>query len=527
MRTVQIRWAKVALFALCLEPSADLLWRFFAQRLGANPIEYVTHATGDWALRLLLITLAVTPLRKLPGLTPLIRFRRMLGLFAFFYGCLHFLTYLWLDKFLDTSEILGDIAKRPFITIGFIAVVLMAPLAITSTDGWVRRLGGLRWQRLHRLVYIVGFAAVVHYYWLVKSDIRLPVFYATVLGILLVARIVAPRTGNRPKPVRLRLSGVRPETDDSVTLRFALLGRKRMEAKPGQFLTFDWVVDGKRVPRSYSISSSPRDGKHVEITVKRQGYVSSYLNRSARRGMTVTAHGPYGQFYFDEKRDRSVTMIAAGSGITPCISMLRYIADSAPSTQVELLYGVRSERDIIFERDLHDLQARIPQFNYTIIASRAGNAWRGPRGHIDREHIERRMSQLADQTFFVCGPVGFMSDVTEALSSLGVPAERVLRERFTVVSASVSPGAEYAVDFARSGKKGQGTSAETLLAIAEKNGIAIQASCRVGQCGTCATRILEGEVDMEVTDGLDPALRAQGYRLLCVGYGRNHTVLDA
>src|SRR5215470_19364727 len=128
--------------------------------MSANPIEYITHATGDWALRFLLITLAITPLRWLFALPELIRFRRMLGLFAFFYGCLHFLTYLWLDKFFDISEILADIAKRPFITIGFTAVVLMVPLAITSTAGWIRRLGGRRWQALHRLIYIIATAGV-------------------------------------------------------------------------------------------------------------------------------------------------------------------------------------------------------------------------------------------------------------------------------------------------------------------------------------------------------------------------------
>jgi methionine sulfoxide reductase heme-binding subunit len=141
-KLIQSRWVKVALFALSIEPVADLGWRAITQHLGANPIEYISHATGDWALRFLLISLAITPFRKICALLEFIRFRRMLGLFAFFYGCLHFLTYLWLDKFFDVSEILADIAKRPSITIGFTAVVLMVPLAITSTAGWIRRLGG-------------------------------------------------------------------------------------------------------------------------------------------------------------------------------------------------------------------------------------------------------------------------------------------------------------------------------------------------------------------------------------------------
>jgi len=136
------------------------------------------------------ITLAITPLRKLLGVPDLIRFRRPLGLFAFFYGCLHFLTYLWFDKLFDFHEIWKDVAKRPFITAGFTAFVLLVPLALTSTKGWIRRLGGKRWQRLHRLIYATAIAAVVHYYWLVKSDVRLPLFYGALVAVLLLYRLV-------------------------------------------------------------------------------------------------------------------------------------------------------------------------------------------------------------------------------------------------------------------------------------------------------------------------------------------------
>ena len=194
-----MRAAKAALFALCLVPFALLLWRGTHDGLGANPIEFITHATGDWTLRFLIITLAITPVRKVFGWPQLVRFRRMLGLFAFFYGCLHFLTYVWLDKFFDVSAMLKDVAKRPFITAGFTAFVLLIPLALTSTAGWIRRMGGRRWQMLHRLIYISGAAAAVHYYWLVKSDIRLPFFYAAVVGMLLLWRVVNRR---KAPPVR-------------------------------------------------------------------------------------------------------------------------------------------------------------------------------------------------------------------------------------------------------------------------------------------------------------------------------------
>jgi sulfoxide reductase heme-binding subunit YedZ len=187
------RWIKAPVFVLCLSPIFLLGWRALHNGLGANPIEFITHFTGDWTLRFLVIVLAITPLRKILRWPDLIRFRRMAGLFAFFYGCLHFLTYIWLDKFFDLSETWKDVIKRPFITAGFLAFVSMAPLAITSTAGWIRRLGGARWQMLHRLVYLSAIAGVVHYYWLVKSDVRWPLAYASAVGVLLVYRILMSR----------------------------------------------------------------------------------------------------------------------------------------------------------------------------------------------------------------------------------------------------------------------------------------------------------------------------------------------
>src|SRR5438477_12895289 len=185
-----IRLIKIVVFVACLVPVGLLGWDAYTQNLGANPIEKITHTTGDWTLRFLLITLSITPLRKLLGVPALIKFRRMLGLYAFFYGTLHFLTYIWLDKFFNVHEMLIDIAKRKFITVGFTAFILLIPLAITSTAGWIRRLGGKRWQKLHRLIYISAIAGVIHYLWLVKKDIREPLEYGAVLAVLLGYRIV-------------------------------------------------------------------------------------------------------------------------------------------------------------------------------------------------------------------------------------------------------------------------------------------------------------------------------------------------
>ncbi|MPZ76588.1 MAG: sulfoxide reductase heme-binding subunit YedZ [Deltaproteobacteria bacterium] len=182
-------WLKPAVFLACLIPLGQLGYNAYTGNLTANPIEFITRFTGSWALILLLSSLAVTPLRKICGWNALIKYRRMLGLFAFFYAALHFLTYMVLDHFFDFQAIVKDILKRPYVTAGFTSLVLMIPLAITSTASMIRRLGK-RWQQLHRLVYFAAAAAVLHFYWLVKADIRRPVQYGLVLAVLLGSRLV-------------------------------------------------------------------------------------------------------------------------------------------------------------------------------------------------------------------------------------------------------------------------------------------------------------------------------------------------
>ena len=185
-----IAWIKAVIFVLALFPLFNLGIAAYSDNLGANPIEKITHSTGYWTLVFLLITLTLTPLRRLLGLTWVIRLRRMLGLFAFFYGCLHFLTYMVLDQFFDWENIIKDIVKRPYITIGFSALLLMIPLAVTSTDSMIRKLGGKRWRWLHRLIYISAIGGVAHFCWLVKKDLTNPITFAILLTVLLIVRIV-------------------------------------------------------------------------------------------------------------------------------------------------------------------------------------------------------------------------------------------------------------------------------------------------------------------------------------------------
>ena len=186
---------KRLLFVACSVPFCLLLYNGFTNNLTANPIKEITHFTGEWTLNLLLATLAVTPLRKITGNNSLIRYRRMLGLFTFFYACLHFSTYLVLDQFFDWNEIVLDVAKRPYITVGFTAFTLLIPLAVTSTNRMVQRLGN-NWRKLHRLIYLIGALAIIHYLWLVKADLLPPIIYGVILCILLALR------SSRVKPRR-------------------------------------------------------------------------------------------------------------------------------------------------------------------------------------------------------------------------------------------------------------------------------------------------------------------------------------
>jgi methionine sulfoxide reductase heme-binding subunit len=188
-KTLTSKWSKVVLFLLCLGPLAAIIWPFAFGYTIPNPLEFIQHGTGDWTLRFLVITLTITPLRQLLHIPELIRFRRMLGLFAFFYACLHFTTYLVFDKVFDLHEIWKDVYKRPFITVGFLAFTLLIPLAVTSTAGWIRRLGGRRWRILHRAIYISAVCGVIHYYWLVKSAVIRPLFYGVLVALLLAWRV--------------------------------------------------------------------------------------------------------------------------------------------------------------------------------------------------------------------------------------------------------------------------------------------------------------------------------------------------
>ena len=187
----QFKLIKASLFLLALLPFVRLAVFAALDKLGANPVEFITRNTGDWTLYLLCITLAVTPLRRLTNWNWLVKLRRMTGLYAFFYATLHFATFIWFDHFFDLAEMWKDVLKRPFITVGFIAFVLLLPLALTSTNGMIRRLGAKRWQWLHKLIYIIGPLGILHFWWMKagKHDFERPILFGAIIAVLLLARV--------------------------------------------------------------------------------------------------------------------------------------------------------------------------------------------------------------------------------------------------------------------------------------------------------------------------------------------------
>ena len=334
------------------------------------------------------------------------------------------------------------------------------------------------------------------------------------------------------KSLLLLLSRIQVQTHDTKTLRFLLPLHERVHVRPGQFLTFHWIVDGRAVARSYSICSSPLQTGYLEITVKcaEGGCVSTFLNQRARIGLTVEAQGPSGRFCFDESQDTRIVLIAGGSGITPMMSMLRYIDDLGLAAEVTLLYFVRTSRDIIFANKLAKLRASIQNFRYTVILSRPDESWKGATGYLTRELLENNVSQISSSTFFLCGPEPLMKSACSILHSLGIPDTQIRQESFGARTAPSSAPVEHKPSgklvLARSRRSCDLLEGRTLLESAETSGIFLPFSCRQGECGTCALRVVSGRVRMSTEEGLYPEQKEQGYALACVAHGEGIVTVD-
>jgi ferredoxin-NADP reductase len=336
-------------------------------------------------------------------------------------------------------------------------------------------------------------------------------------------------------PFILQLVQITEQTPDSKTLRFAVTGERKLDAQPGQFLTFSFLFDGKKETRCYSICSSPARSGYVEITPKRvkDGRVSVFLNDRAAVGMTVEATGPFGRFYLTPANDKKIVLLAAGSGITPMIAMLRYLDDLCIDTQATLLYCVRTRSDIMFRREFDELQGRLKNFRYHVLLSQPDAEWLGARGHINGDFIRKTVPEMDGRVFFLCGPAPFMQTVRGSLTDSGVQPERIRQETFGGAGAEPKPAmprtAEtgFTVEFASSGKTGTVLEGQTLLEAAAQAGVEIPSACRQGQCGTCKTRLLAGDVQMTAEQGLDPESKARGFVLTCVGHANGNVRLDA
>jgi ferredoxin-NADP reductase len=247
----------------------------------------------------------------------------------------------------------------------------------------------------------------------------------------------------------------------------------------------------------------------------------------------VEATGPFGQFYLNHANDKKIVLLAAGSGITPMMSMLRYMDDLCLGTETTLLYCVRTAEDIIFREELEQLEARLASFRHHVLLSQPNSDWAGGRGHISREFVCKTVPEPEDRVFFLCGPPGFMDAARAILTSLGVASERIRQETFGGAGAApktslgLPNGNTFALEFAKSRKTATVVEGQTLLEAAAEADVLIPSACRQGQCGTCKTRLLEGRVRMTTENGLDPESKARGFVLTCVGHAEGNVTLEA
>ncbi|MEP6655105.1 MAG: ferric reductase-like transmembrane domain-containing protein, partial [Myxococcales bacterium] len=368
-RKHDVRFAKLVVILNGLVPGLTLAWDALHHQIGANGVNYALHTTGLLSFIFLLLSLLVTPLRKLTGWNTLISFRRSLGLYGFFYACSHFLIFFIFDRALGVRSTVHEILVRRYLQIGTAGLLLMVPLALTSTNAMVMRLGAKRWKGLHRLSYVVAIAAAVHYYLLVKSDVRQPLAFAAVLAILLGYRVVRwvidrgearqraqlstarvalstatalpPAAGLKPRywSGELRVARVFDETPDVRTFRLVPEdgGPLPFDHQPGQYLNLALTIAGKRVNRSYTIASSPTRGHYCEVTVKRSadGHGSWHLHDSIPAGSKLKVSAPAGKFFFTGAAGAaaSSSASAAASGAASAAS------DSPAPEQVVLIAG--------------------------------------------------------------------------------------------------------------------------------------------------------------------------------------------
>ncbi len=570
-RIVDNKFAKLLVSINALVPAALLVWDAFHNGLGVNDVNFAIKTTGLIGLILLVVSLLITPLRKLTGWQTLIAVRRNLGVIGFLYIAAHFLIFFWWDQDGSVRTTVSEIIDRPYLWFGFGALVLMLPLAVTSTDGMLSRLGAKRWKLLHRLAYPAIIGGVIHYLLLVKSDHRQPTVFAVILGAALLYRMVTHyldlrgqvrtahdkidklRTAARSGPTRkfwsgqLKIARIFDETHDVRTFRLVSPdgGALPFQHVAGQYLNLQLMIDGKRVNRSYTIASSPTRSAYCEISVKKaaNGYGSKHLHETWKEGDLIKVSAPAGKFVFAGHESERVVLLAGGIGITPMMSVVRSLTDRGWKGDIYLVFSIRFVRDVVFREELAYLTSRFPNLHVTItISGDPDTAWDGPRGNITRELLESLIPSFQRGPVLVCGPDPMMTAMRTLLVGMGIPDADVDQEAFIsppVVEASATGGESPAHDepaladgevakiaFQKSGTETE-TAELTVLEAAEEAGIAIPFECRSGICGQCKTKLISGKVRMENQDALTAADRGKGLILACQAKPTRDCVIDA
>jgi ferredoxin-NADP reductase/DMSO/TMAO reductase YedYZ heme-binding membrane subunit len=546
---------------LCLAvPLLLLAWDARGHRLGADGVNFAIHTTGFMAILCLLLSLLVTPVRQVTGWNWLVQFRRAMGVWAFYYACVHLAIYFWWDRSRNLGSTVYEITHRYYLMIGFLSLALMTPLWATSFSAAIRSIGGKGWKRLHRLAYLAATLGCTHYYLQSKADKRLPDLFIAALGGLLlwrgVAAIVhrirmpasakaaaataAPGAKSRFWKGQLKVVGMFRETAAVRTFRLAPAdgGTIPFTFKAGQFLNLSLPIDGERVGRSYTIASPPTRDGYIELTVKReeQGHVSRFLHDMLMTGQAVTVSAPSGRFTFDTSSADAVVLIAGGVGITPVMSILRDLTDRCWPGKIDLVFSVRSAMDVIFADELRFLAGRHTNLHLHITVTRdAPGDWSGPRGRVTGELLRMLIPDVAVRPAFVCGPDSMAAAARDELLALGIPAERITLESFTPAAAA-PPGNAAVMDsgvgavsvtFARSDRTASLTSGKSILDAAESVGVPIDFECRSGICGTCRCRLISGSVIMPVRDALSDEDEADGYILACQAQATENVTVDA
>ncbi|MCU0719117.1 MAG: FAD-binding oxidoreductase [Pirellula sp.] len=544
-----------------LGPILMLSWDAWHDQLGANAANNAIHITGILSLVFLFLSLVVTPIRLMTGWNSIIAYRRALGLYGFAYAFIHFGIYVLLDRMGSLSSTIDEIASRRFLLVGFIALVIMLPLAVTSTNAMIRRMGPARWKLLHRLAYAAAILGVIHYYMLVKSDVRQPLVFAAVLTPILGFRLVhhyidLRRKSNAPQRQPstttaikkfwtgdLSVSLIRYETHDVKTFRFTNpAGDIPFVHKPGQYLIVSIKVDGKEVKRCYTISSSPTQRGYVEITVKRNpnGVGSQALHDTVQSGDQLRISAPAGKFFFDDQGVDGVVLIAGGVGITPLMSILRYLTDRVWTRPIYFINAVRTSSDLIYEAELRHLAEQFANVKMMHFYSQSpsdksresiNGRWHERSGYINGQALAEFIPDILNLPIYLCGPDAMMLAVRQSLSTIGVLDKQIATEEFVTANRTVdTPAEEIApsqiiesssldghstINFSDSGRTVEIDSSTTILEAAEQADVSLPWECRSGICGQCKVRCESGKVKMANRDAITNDEIGKGFILAC------------